>query len=64
MAENLKTAKNNNQDVIETTSSPTEVAATTDKFQWAYDGNENTVSIYGRMYTWNVVTDVRKLYPN
>jgi uncharacterized protein (TIGR02145 family) len=38
MAENLKTTKNINGDVIES---------------WVYDGNENNAAIYGRLYGWS-----------
>lgn len=65
MVENLKTSKYRNGDLIGTT-----IPATLDlrsentpKYQWAYDGNENNVSTYGRLYTWYAVNDSRNLAP-
>jgi uncharacterized protein (TIGR02145 family) len=65
MVENLKTTKYSNGDLIGTT-----VPATLDisgetapEYQWAYDGNESNVAIFGRLYTWPVVTDNRKICP-
>ena len=51
--ENLKTTKYRNGDLIGTTSSATlDISMqTTIKYQWAYDGNESNVAIYGRLYT-------------
>jgi len=65
MAENLKTTKYRNGDLIGTT-----VPATLDisgesmpKYQWAYDGNENNVATYGRLYTWDALSDSRNACP-
>ena len=65
MAENLKTTKYNNGEIIGTT-----VPATFDynlennpKYQWAYNGDESNVAIYGRLYTWYAVTDSRGINP-
>jgi uncharacterized protein (TIGR02145 family) len=65
MVENLKTTKYRNGDLIGTT-----IPATLDirsentpKYQWAYDGNENNVPTYGRLYTWYAVNDSRSLAP-
>lgn len=66
MAENLKTTKYRNGDLIGTTSSPTlniVNEATTAKYQWVYEGNENNVAVYGRLYTWYAVTDSRTICP-
>jgi uncharacterized protein (TIGR02145 family) len=68
MAENLKTTRYNNGDLIETTT-----PATLDlssfwwdpplKYQWAYGGNESYVATYGRLYTWGAATDSRNICP-
>jgi uncharacterized protein (TIGR02145 family) len=65
MAENLKTTRYGNGDLIGTT-----IPATLDisgesapGYKWAYDGNESNVPIYGRLYTWYVVSDSRGISP-
>lgn len=65
MAENLKTMHYQNLDEISTTSSPNEdiIGETTPKYQWAYNGDENNVPNYGRLYTWYAVTDARNIAP-
>jgi uncharacterized protein (TIGR02145 family) len=65
MAENLKTTRYSNGDLIETTTPATLVieAESTPKYQWAYDGNKNNVATYGRLYTWYVATDNRNVCP-
>jgi uncharacterized protein (TIGR02145 family) len=65
MAENLKTTKYRNGDLIGTTTPATLdiVSETTPKYQWAYDGNESNTVTYGRLYTWYAVTDSRKICP-
>lgn len=65
MAENLKTTKYRNGDVIGTTSSINMdlTYATSPKYQWAYNGIESNATIYGRLYTWHVVADPRNLAP-
>lgn len=65
LVENLKTTKYCNGDSIGTTTPATkdifdEIAP---KYQWAYNGNEENVSKYGRLYTWSVVSDSRKIAP-
>jgi uncharacterized protein (TIGR02145 family) len=65
MAENLKTTRYSNGDLIGTTTPATldissEIAP---KYQWAYIGNENNVNKYGRLYTWFTVTDSRGVCP-
>jgi uncharacterized protein (TIGR02145 family) len=65
MAENLKTTKYRNGDLIGTTTPAgfdiyNEI---TPKYQWAYAGSENYVATYGRLYTWYAVTDSRNVCP-
>ena len=62
MAENLKTTKYSNGDLIGTTLSDISLE-TTPKYQWAYDNNESNVALYGRLYTWYAVADVRNICP-
>ena len=65
MAENLKTTKYSNGDLIGTTTPATlDISGeSTPKYQWAYDGDESNVAIYGRLYTWYAVTDSRNVCP-
>ena len=65
MAENLKTTKYRNGDLIGTTSPATANISgiTNPKYQWSYGGNENNVATYGRLYTWFTVTDSRGVCP-
>jgi len=65
MAENLKTTKYRNGNLIETTSPATLDITTesTPKYQWAYAGNESNVATYGRLYTWYAATDSRNVCP-
>jgi uncharacterized protein (TIGR02145 family) len=65
MKENLKTTRYQNGDLIGTTSlASLDISSEfSPKYQWAYDGDERTVSRYGRLYTWQAVTDSRKLCP-
>jgi uncharacterized protein (TIGR02145 family) len=65
MAENLKTTKYRNGDLI-----PTTIPATLDisgenspNYQWACEGNESYAAEYGRFYTWYAVTDSRNVCP-
>ena len=65
MAENLKTTKYQNGDLIGTTT-PVTLDIENDsipKFQWANGGNENNVATYGRLYTWYTVSDNRNICP-
>jgi uncharacterized protein (TIGR02145 family) len=65
MKEDLKTTRYSNGDSIGTTT-PTTLDITnepTPKYQWAYDGNESNVEIYGRLYTWYAATDDRNICP-
>ena len=65
MAENLKTKKYLNGDLIGTTTpaSSNISGETTPKYQWAYNGNEANVTTYGRLYTWYAITDNRNVCP-
>jgi uncharacterized protein (TIGR02145 family) len=65
MAENLRTTKYNNGDLIGTTLPSTLDISyeTSPKYQWAPDDNESNVAVYGRLYTWYVVTDSRNICP-
>jgi uncharacterized protein (TIGR02145 family) len=65
MAENMKSTKYRNGDFIGTTASATLdiTSETTPKYQWAYEGNEDKETIYGRLYTWYAVTDSRSVCP-
>ncbi|MGE5457852.1 MAG: FISUMP domain-containing protein, partial [Methanococcaceae archaeon] len=65
MLENLKTTKYSNGDLIGTTI-PANLFISWEsgpKFQWAYDGDESYVAIYGRLYTWFAATDNRNICP-
>lgn len=65
MAQNLKTTKYRNGDVIGT-SSTLNKDLTNDiepKYQWLYDGNEDSQGNYGRLYTWHTITDGRNIAP-
>jgi uncharacterized protein (TIGR02145 family) len=66
MVENLKTTRYNNGDSIGTIN-PITLDITTEstpKYQWAYDGNENNISTYGRLYTWFAACDIRNVCPS
>ena len=65
MSANLKTTKYSNGDLIGTTSLPSDDISNeaTPKYQWAYDGEENNISLYGRLYTLFAVTDLRNVCP-
>jgi uncharacterized protein (TIGR02145 family) len=65
MAENLKTTKYSNGDLIGTTTPATlnTHGEASPKYQWAYGGDENNVATYGRLYTWYAVVDTRMLCP-
>ena len=65
MTENLKVTKYNNGDLIETTIPDTLNISeqTTPEYQWAYNSNDTLVAKLGRLYTWFVVTDSRKICP-
>ena len=65
MAENLKTTKYHNGELIGTTTPATiDVSLESNpKYQWAYDGDESNVAKYGRLYTWFAVADSRNIAP-
>ena len=65
MAENLKTTKYSNGEAIGTTIPVAKDIRdeTEPKYQWAYSGNENDASKYGRLYTWHAANDSRKIAP-
>ncbi len=65
MAENLKTTKYSNGELIGSTSPSTlnidyEINP---KYQWAAGNDEGNVATFGRLYTWYAVTDSRILCP-
>ena len=65
MGENLKTTSYRNGDPIPTTL-PTTLDIVNEKnpkYQWAYQGNDHWVDIYGRLYTWYAATDSREICP-
>ncbi len=65
LQQNLKTTRYNNGDLIGTTTpaSPDISKESTPKYQWAYDGKESNVPLYGRLYTWFAVNDSRNVCP-
>jgi uncharacterized protein (TIGR02145 family) len=63
MAENLRTTKYRNGDLIGTTATSNISGESSPKYQWACDGNENNIATFGRLYTWFAVTDNRKICP-
>ena len=65
MAENLKTTRYSNGDIIGTTSPATLdiINESAPKYQWAWDGIEGNVTDFGRLYTWYSVSDSRNLCP-
>jgi uncharacterized protein (TIGR02145 family) len=68
MAENLKSTKYSNGDLIGTTPSTFSIPydAKTPKYQWPYDGNEKNATTYGygRLYTGYAVMDSRNICPS
>jgi uncharacterized protein (TIGR02145 family) len=67
MAENLKTTKYQNGDLIGTTTPITLDISDqiTPKYHWDnYDGTESNVQTYGKLYTWYAVTDNRGVCPD
>ncbi len=65
MAENLRTTKYSNGDNIATTlPSNLNIGSETEpKYQWAYNGDENNVAKFGRLFTWYASTDPRNIAP-
>ena len=66
LTENLKTSKYSNGDIIGTTDPLTKdiSSESNPKYQWAAEGVEENVALYGRLYTWYAVTDSRKICPD
>ncbi|MGE5394852.1 MAG: FISUMP domain-containing protein [Candidatus Saccharibacteria bacterium] len=65
MAENLRTTRFANGDLIGTTAPSTlNIMNFIDPvYQWPYGGQENNAAKYGRLYTWYAVKDPRGLCP-
>lgn len=65
MAENLRTTKYRNGDLIVTTDYPLLDISNENapKYQWSYNGNENISNVYGRLYTWYAINDSRNICP-
>lgn len=65
MAENMKTTKYLNGDLIGTTSSPALdiTSESTPRYQWIYAGDQTNLATYGRLYSWYVIMDSRKICP-
>lgn len=65
LTENLKTTKYLNGDPIGTTATAIlDISGETEpKYQWPAGGNEINVPEYGRLYTWHVATESRKVCP-
>jgi hypothetical protein len=64
-SENLKTTRYRNGDSIGTTI-PAEkdiLSEIAPKYQWAYNGDNSIVGVFGRLYTGNVVIDSRGVCP-
>jgi len=66
MAENLKSTRYNNGELIGTTiPANLDISSSANlNFQWAYAGNESNIDHYGRLYTWNAATDARTVCPS
>ena len=64
MAENLKTQKYQNGDLINNGSTVGDYSTETEpKYWFAYNDDLNNINDYGRLYTWYVVNDSRKICP-
>jgi len=65
MTENLKTTHYVNGDVIPDGTGAGDISGEIEpKYWFAYEDNLDTVSIYGRLYTWYTVTDSRNVCPD
>lgn len=66
LAENLRTVRYQNGDLISTTDPKTKDTSNEpySKYSWDCDGNVNNSYMYGRLYTWNSVTDSRSVCPS
>jgi uncharacterized protein (TIGR02145 family) len=65
MQQNLKTTRYSNGDLIGTTTPASKdiLNEISPSYQWAYQGEEKYVPLYGRLYTWYVASDERNLCP-
>lgn len=65
MAENLRTIRYSNGDIIPTTQIVLQDISKEPepKYQWVYDGVESNADTYGRLYTWYTVIDTRNICP-
>jgi uncharacterized protein (TIGR02145 family) len=64
MAENLKTTRYKNGNLIATTPVTFDISGqNTPKYQWAYDGIESNKNVYGRLYTWYAANDTGIIAP-
>lgn len=65
MVENLKSSKYRNGELIGTTKSSeiNNLSESARKYQYAYNDEEVNIETYGRLYTWNVLTDNRNISP-
>jgi uncharacterized protein (TIGR02145 family) len=65
MAENLKTTRYNNGDLIDITPEMSSYYAreSNPKYQWPANAYEPLAAVYGRLYTWFVITDSRNICP-
>ena len=65
MVEDLKTKRYSNGELINSTIPITKELTweNNPNYQWAYDGIESNVSLYGRLYTWYAATDNRNIAP-
>jgi len=66
MKENLKVTRYCNGDIITSTNPATlDISGeSAPKYQWAYNGDEGNVAVYGRLYTWYAATDLRNVCPS
>jgi uncharacterized protein (TIGR02145 family) len=66
MSANLKTTHFNNGDAIATTASAgLDITGESEpKYQWSYSGDEYWAGVYGRLYTWYAITDMRGVCPD
>ena len=66
MAENLKVTKYRNGEPIPTTPKlNTDISSEKEpKYQWAYEGYDSLIPVYGRLYTWYVTQDGRGICPD
>jgi uncharacterized protein (TIGR02145 family) len=62
LGEDLKVKSFRNGDPISTTNLDISNEPSP-KYQWAYGNDENTLDVYGRLYTWYTATDTRKVCP-